>query len=94
MQQDGQDNEDGDGDGEDDDGDDDNKLRQSGALQYKNLITIKAGKPKGHLIHALRGDPDIVRRLSLSEQQLEKLAASHGTEIIRLFSSMQFILSI
>ncbi|KAI0519228.1 hypothetical protein KFK09_006670 [Dendrobium nobile] len=70
-------------DGEDDGGadDDDSKFGQSAAPEYKKLITIRAGKPKGRLVHALRGDPDKVRRLSLSEQQLEKLAASHGTEI-------------
>ncbi|PKU64331.1 Phosphoinositide phospholipase C 4 [Dendrobium catenatum] len=76
-----QDDEDGDDDGGADD--DDSKFGQSAAPEYKKLITLRAGKPKGRLVHALRGDPDKVRRLSLSEQQLEKLAASHGTEIVR-----------
>ncbi|KAK8936180.1 Phosphoinositide phospholipase C 4 [Platanthera zijinensis] len=71
---------------DDDDGnddDDDSKVQQNAAPEYKNLITIKAGKPKGHLIHALQADTGKVKRLSLSEQQLEKLAASHGTDIVR-----------
>ena len=53
------------------------------APQYKHLITIRAGKPKGSLADALKSDPDKVRRLSLSEQQLAKVAEDHGTEIVR-----------
>lgn len=53
------------------------------APQYKHLITIRAGKPKGSLGDALRSDPDKVRRLSLSEQQLAKAAEDHGTDIVR-----------
>ncbi|VFQ76600.1 unnamed protein product [Cuscuta campestris] len=50
---------------------------------YKNLIAIQAGKPKGGLTEALKVEPDKVRRLSLSEQALEKAAESHGTDIVR-----------
>lgn len=58
-------------------------MQQHLAPQYKHLITIKAGKPKGTLLDALQSDPEKVRRLSLSEQQLAKLADHHGTEIVR-----------
>lgn len=76
----------------DDDDDDDEeeegeeeeqKMQQHIAPQYKHLITIRAGKPKGSLADALKSDPDKVRRLSLSEQQLAKVAEDHGTEIVR-----------
>ncbi|RCV14668.1 hypothetical protein SETIT_2G443500v2 [Setaria italica] len=70
---------------EDDDDDDDEEqiMHPHSAPQYKQLITIRAGKPKGSLAAALNSDPDKVRRLSLSEQQLAKLAEDHGTEIVR-----------
>ncbi|XP_020579605.1 phosphoinositide phospholipase C 2-like isoform X2 [Phalaenopsis equestris] len=84
SKRDGQNQEEGDSDDYDDE-DDDSKFHQNAAPEFTNLITIRAGKPKGHLIHALRGNPNEVRRLSLSEQQLEKLAASHGTEIVRIY---------
>ncbi|OWM87425.1 hypothetical protein CDL15_Pgr022536 [Punica granatum] len=51
--------------------------------EYKRLITIQAGKPKGSLKDALRNADNKVKRLSLSEQELEKLAASHGTDLVR-----------
>lgn len=51
--------------------------------EYKRLITIHAGKPKGSLRDALRVAEDKVKRLSLSEQELEKVAASHGTDVVR-----------
>ncbi|GAB4827595.1 1-phosphatidylinositol phosphodiesterase [Ancistrocladus abbreviatus] len=57
--------------------------KQFAAPEYKRLISIHAGKPKGDLKDALRVDPDKVRRLSLSEQQLEKLAIQHGKDIVR-----------
>ena len=50
---------------------------------YKRLIAIHAGKPKGGLKEALKVDADKVRRLSLSEQALEKAAESHGQDIVR-----------
>ncbi|XP_042389946.1 phosphoinositide phospholipase C 6-like [Zingiber officinale] len=52
-------------------------------LEYKRLITIKAGKPKGQMSEALKVDPDKVRRLSLSEQELVKAAAAHREDLIR-----------
>lgn len=52
---------------------------------YKCLIAIHAGKPKGGLKDALKVELEKVRRLSLSEQALEKAAESHGTDIVRYF---------
>ncbi|KAJ8769470.1 hypothetical protein K2173_002960 [Erythroxylum novogranatense] len=80
-------------DGDDDDDNDDNdgkddfegdtKTRKDIAPEYKRLIAIHAGKPKGGLDECLKVDPDKVRRLSLSEQKLEKAIVTHGREIIR-----------
>ncbi|PKA62680.1 Phosphoinositide phospholipase C 6 [Apostasia shenzhenica] len=66
-----------------DDEDDGQKRLKSSPVEYKCLITIKAGKPKGTLKDALRVDLDKVRRLSLSEHQLAKAAASHGGDLVR-----------
>ncbi|XP_021904056.1 phosphoinositide phospholipase C 2-like, partial [Carica papaya] len=68
---------------EEDDSDGDLKSQQLVAPQYKHLIAIHAGKPKGGISEALKVDPDKVRRLSLSEEQLEKAAKTHGKEIVR-----------
>ncbi|XP_042475245.1 phosphoinositide phospholipase C 6-like [Macadamia integrifolia] len=54
-----------------------------GAPEYKCLITIPAGKPKGGMKMALKVEPDKVRRLSLSEQALENATESRGTEVVR-----------
>ncbi|KAG6665897.1 hypothetical protein I3843_02G168900 [Carya illinoinensis] len=59
------------------------KSAQEGAPEYKRLITIHAGKPKGSLKDALQVVVDEVRRLSLSEQALEKAASNHGTDVVR-----------
>ena len=61
----------------------DAKSQQHEAPEYKRLITIHAGKPKGGLQECFKVDPDKVRRLSLSEQQLEKAVATYGKEIVR-----------
>ncbi|KAG8371501.1 hypothetical protein BUALT_Bualt13G0094200 [Buddleja alternifolia] len=61
--------------------DDDSKVHT--APVYKRLIAIHAGKPKGGMKEALKVELDKVRRLSLSEQALEKYAESHGTDIVR-----------
>uniref|UniRef100_A0ACD5YIA4 Uncharacterized protein n=1 Tax=Avena sativa TaxID=4498 RepID=A0ACD5YIA4_AVESA len=60
----------------------DPKFQPDTACEYRKLITIHAGKPKGHLRDALKVDPDKVRRLSLSETQLSKATVSHGADII------------
>ncbi|XP_034705597.1 phosphoinositide phospholipase C 2-like [Vitis riparia] len=61
----------------------DPKSQQNVAPEYKRLIAIHAGKVKGGLTEWLRVDPDKVRRLSLSEQELEKAVLTHGKEIVR-----------
>jgi phosphatidylinositol phospholipase C delta len=72
----------------DDDDEDEQKMQQHLAPQYKHLITIKAGKPKGGTTSdALKCDPNKVRRLSLSEQELAKAVVNHGTEIVRYTSN-------
>ncbi|GMJ14469.1 phospholipase C 2 [Hibiscus trionum] len=63
--------------------DDEDKSQHALAPEYKRLIAIHAGKPKGGLEECLKVDPDKVRRLSMSEQQLEKAAVTHGKEIVR-----------
>lgn len=61
----------------------DNKSGKPGSTAYKRLITIHAGKLKGNLKDSLNVAPEKVRRLSLSEQELEKGAASNGTDLVR-----------
>ncbi|KAF9599106.1 hypothetical protein IFM89_035385 [Coptis chinensis] len=59
------------------------KSCQLGAPQYKRLIAIHAKKSKGGLKESLKVDDVSVRRLSLSEQKLEKARAHHGTALVR-----------
>ncbi|TYH14181.1 hypothetical protein ES288_A06G199300v1 [Gossypium darwinii] len=68
---------------EEDPDEDGDKPQHALAAEYKRLIAIHAGKPKGGLEECLKVDPDKVRRLSMSEQQLEKAAVTHGKEIVR-----------
>lgn len=58
-------------------------FRESITANYRRLIAIHAGKPKGGLDEALLVEVGKVRRLSLSEQALEKATVSHANEIIR-----------
>ncbi|PIA59419.1 hypothetical protein AQUCO_00400357v1 [Aquilegia coerulea] len=51
--------------------------------EYKHLIAIHAGKPKGGIKQALREEANKVRRISMSEQELEKTIINHGTDIVR-----------
>ncbi|KAJ0489519.1 putative phosphoinositide phospholipase C [Helianthus annuus] len=62
---------------------DEEDYQDDSAPAYKNLIAIHAGKGKGGLDDWLTVDPDKVRRLSLSEQELEKAAKTHGQQIVR-----------
>ncbi|XP_031271060.1 phosphoinositide phospholipase C 4-like [Pistacia vera] len=55
----------------------------SEASDYRRLIAIHARKPKGGLKEALKVEANKVRRLSLSEQSLEKATESHGTDVVR-----------
>lgn len=63
--------------------DDERKSAQIPAPEYKRLIAISAGKPKGGLKEALKVDPNKVKRVSFSEQELEKVSSMHATEIVR-----------
>ena len=73
---------------DDDDDEEEQNMKQHLSPQYKHLITIRAGKPKGGTTSdALKCDPDKVRRLSLSEQQLAKAVVNHATEIVRYTSN-------
>lgn len=67
---------------QDSDQDDQDEDEENATLQYKQLIAIHAGKPKGGL-DMWHIDPMKVRRLSLSEQQLENAAKTRGTDIVR-----------
>ena len=58
------------------------------APEYRNLIAIHAGKGKGGLDDWLKVDPDKVRRLSLSEQELENAAKTHGPQIVRYWLNL------
>ncbi|XP_058110204.1 phosphoinositide phospholipase C 2-like [Magnolia sinica] len=69
--------------GEEDLDDDEHKQNQTQAPEYKHLIAISAGKPKGGLKEALKLEPNKVKRVSLSEQELEKIALTNGTDIVR-----------
>ncbi|KAK7320601.1 hypothetical protein VNO77_30225 [Canavalia gladiata] len=60
----------------------DKKSDQQGAPEYKRLITIHAGKPKGHIKDHLNIMGD-VKRLSLSEQELERASVTYGSDIVR-----------
>lgn len=62
------------------------KNNQQSAPEYKHLITIHAGKPKGDIQDELKA-AGAVRRLSLSEQALEKASESYGADIVRQFSN-------
>lgn len=70
-------------DDEDNDDTSEGGLVPSKAPEYKRLIAIPAGKPKGGLENALKVEPDKVRRLSLSEPKLEKVTESHGMDVVR-----------
>lgn len=67
---------------QDSDQDDQDEDEENATVQYKQLIAIHAGKPKGDL-DMWHIDPMKVRRLSLSEQQLENAAKTRGTDIVR-----------
>ncbi|XVF69008.1 hypothetical protein PTKIN_Ptkin11bG0046400 [Pterospermum kingtungense] len=56
---------------------------EKAVTQYRQIIAIHAGKLKGGLDNWLSDDPRKVRRLSLSEQELESAAKTHGTKIVR-----------
>ncbi|XP_021769186.1 phosphoinositide phospholipase C 6-like [Chenopodium quinoa] len=77
-------------DDEDSDAASDGKSGQLVAPQYKRLIAIHAGKPKNGLREALRTGLDKVKRLSLSEQALERAALNYGPDVVR-FTQRNFL---
>ncbi|XAR60739.1 Phosphoinositide phospholipase C [Bertholletia excelsa] len=67
---------------------DEEKVHQDEDLQlavpeYRSLIAIHAGKLKGGMKYWFHDDPNKVRRLSLSEQELENAALTNAASIIR-----------
>ncbi|KAK4757631.1 hypothetical protein SAY87_018932 [Trapa incisa] len=69
---------------DDEDRDDDvNKLNQKAVPEYKRLIAIHAGKSKGGFDTCLCVDSEKARRISLSEQKLEKAIITHGKQVVR-----------
>ncbi|EOA28382.1 hypothetical protein CARUB_v10024587mg [Capsella rubella] len=50
---------------------------------YKRLITIHAGKPKGAVKEEMKAVVDKVRRLSLSEQELDRTCSSNSQDVVR-----------
>ncbi|KAL9371539.1 hypothetical protein Peur_036679 [Populus x canadensis] len=50
--------------------------------KYRDLIAIPSGKPEGGLEEWLRIDEKEVKRLSLSEQELEKATRTYGKDIV------------
>lgn len=64
-------------------GDADEDALKASPDEYRRLIAIHAGKPKGGIKQWLRIDFDKVRRLSLSEQELENVVESFPTDTVR-----------
>lgn len=61
----------------------DPKIQSQAAPEYRNLIAIPAGKGKGGMQAWLKVDPAKVRRISLSEQELEEAISDYGEDIGR-----------
>lgn len=59
------------------------KPEQKACLEYIQLIGIQAAKAKKEIRKALIVGPGKGKRLSLSEQTLEKAASLHGTDLVR-----------
>ncbi|XP_073140329.1 phosphoinositide phospholipase C 2-like [Henckelia pumila] len=68
---------------EDDQDNENHKSQQKVAPEYRRLIAIHAGKGKGGMQEWLKVDPDKVKRLSLSEQELEKTIITYGKDMVR-----------
>lgn len=66
----------------------DRKSEKTEAPEYRRLIAIHAGKGKGGLDNWLKTDPNKVRRLSLSELELENASETHAKEIVRYQSQL------
>ncbi|KAK7300529.1 hypothetical protein RJT34_11375 [Clitoria ternatea] len=59
-----------------------NAREKKSPLEYKRLITIHAGKPKGRIRDHLNVMGDL-KRLSLSEQEIERASAAYGSDVVR-----------
>ncbi|CAM6027244.1 unnamed protein product [Sphagnum balticum] len=60
-------------------------------LSYTRLITIRSGKPSGYSVHeVLTLQEAAVRRISLSEQALEKVAKSYPNDLV-LFTQRNIV---
>lgn len=67
----------------DEDDEKDPKIQDKVTPEYRNLIAIPAGKGKGGMQAWLKVDPTKVRRISLSEQELEDAVSEYGKDIVR-----------
>ncbi|KAL0756194.1 hypothetical protein YC2023_102467 [Brassica napus] len=56
--------------------------REVPTFTRKDTSDDKAGKPKGGMVECLKVNPDKVRRLSLSEEQLEKASEKYAKQIV------------
>ncbi|KAL3653475.1 Phosphoinositide phospholipase C 6 [Castilleja foliolosa] len=66
------------------DSDDEDNQKSGAAPEYKRIIAIHAGNAKNKsLMHVLKHTSNNAVRLSLSEQELEKAAALHATDVIK-----------
>lgn len=59
------------------------KLGQKAVVKYNQLIGIHTAKAKNGLRKALRVGSGRGKRLSLSEQTLERAASLYGTDLVR-----------
>lgn len=59
--------------------------------EYKDLIAIHAVKHKGDMHDSLHVDPNKVKRLSLSEQELVEACKEHGQQIVRYILTFYYI---
>ncbi|CAK9271098.1 unnamed protein product [Sphagnum jensenii] len=81
---------------DDDDNDDDEMIEENipnGKIDssYARLITIRSGKPSGSSMHeTLTLEEPAVKRISLSEQVLEKAAKSHPNDLV-LFTQRNIV---
>ncbi|XP_076931150.1 phosphoinositide phospholipase C 6-like [Bidens hawaiensis] len=68
---------------DDDDDIEDEKSGHKKGLEYKHLIAIHASKPKNGTRKALRDEHRKAKRLSLSEQALQRAANLYAVDIVR-----------
>ncbi|XP_071718131.1 phosphoinositide phospholipase C 2-like [Rutidosis leptorrhynchoides] len=69
--------------GSDEDSNNEEEDAQGEEPEYKEVIAIHSMKHKGDVRRSLNVDPNKVRRLSLSEQELVVACIDHGEQIVR-----------